>query len=109
MSTHVKLWCRQCLTCHQAKDPTIKSRAPLKPYVAGYPMERMHVDILGPFHPATPRGNMVNLVVTDSFTKYAVAVPLPHHQAQLVANTLVEKVYLPLGIPSEVIWLLRNP
>ena len=65
-------------------------------------MERIHVDILGPFHPATPRGNMVILVVTDSFTKYAVAVPLPHHQAQLVANTLVEKVYLPLGIPSEV-------
>ena len=45
---------------------------------------------------------MVILVVTDSFTKYAVAVPLPHHQAQLVANTLAEKVYLPLGIPSEV-------
>ena len=57
MSTHVKLWCRQCLTCQQAKDPTTKLRAPLKPYVAGYPMERIHVDILGPFHPATPRGN----------------------------------------------------
>ena len=65
-------------------------------------MERIHVDILCPFHPATPRGNMVILVVTDSFTKYAVAVLLPHHQAQLAANTLVEKVYLPLCIPSEV-------
>ena len=55
MSTHVKLWCQQCLTCQQAKDPTPKSLAPLKPYIAGYRMERIHVDILGPFHPATPK------------------------------------------------------
>ena len=41
------------------------------------------------------RGNI------NSFTKYAVATPLPHHQAERVANTLVEKVYLPLGIPAE--------
>ena len=92
----------QCQECQKAKDPTCKSRAPLKPYVAGYPMERFHVDILGPFHPATNRGNMVIMVCTDSFTKYAVAIPLPHHQAELVANTLVEKVYLHLGIPDEL-------
>ena len=102
MSTCTKLWCMECQECQKSKDPTCRLRAPLKPYVAGYPMERFHVDILGPFHPATSRGNMVIMVCTDSFTKYAVAVPLPHHQAELVANTLVEKVYLHLGIPDEL-------
>ena len=38
------------------KGPTGQSRAPLQQYRVGAPMDRVAVDVLGPF-PLTPRGN----------------------------------------------------
>ena len=38
-------------------------------YHAGSPLERMHIDILGPLI-ETPRGNQYVLVVVDQFSKW---------------------------------------
>ena len=65
------------------------------------PLREITYICFGPFDPAMSRGNMVILVCTNIFTKYVVAIPLPDQQVELVANTLIDKVYLPLGIRAE--------
>ena len=44
----VKNWCRACPSCSTRKTPTPKQRAPLGSLQAGYPMQIVSVDILGP-------------------------------------------------------------
>ncbi|CAG2224296.1 unnamed protein product [Mytilus edulis] len=39
-----------CATCSQNKKAHVQPRAPLGQFHAGYPMERVHLDILGPFN-----------------------------------------------------------
>jgi hypothetical protein len=60
---------RKCDKCAARKPSKQKNRAPLGQYLAGDPMERVAVDILGPL-PVTERGNRYILVLTDCFTKW---------------------------------------
>ena len=55
-------------------DPSFK--AGLKNYQAGSPMEKVHLDFLGPL-PRTEAGNEYILMMVDSFTKWVECVPLP--------------------------------
>ena len=59
----------------------------------------MAVDLVGPM-PVTPRGNVQILVVSDHFTRWAEAIPIPDGTAPTVARALLDKVFLPLGIPE---------
>ena len=54
--TNVKTWCRTCFVCSARKSPNPKRRGNLHPVSAGYPMQLVAVDILGPL-PVTPSGN----------------------------------------------------
>ncbi|CAI5693181.1 unnamed protein product [Oreochromis niloticus] len=64
----VEDFCRRCDSCTARKGPTAKSHAQLQQFPAGYPMERVGMDILGPF-PRTERGNRYILTAMDYFTK----------------------------------------
>ena len=56
------------------------------------------MDVIGPFK-CTPRGNVCVLVVTDHFTKWSEAYPLPDHTAETVATTLFYEWILRYGAP----------
>ena len=45
-------YAKSCGICNQNKKPHVKPRAALKSFHAGFPMERVHLDILGPLTPA---------------------------------------------------------
>ena len=77
----VRDWCRTCKVCAAKKGPARKTRAPLQLYQAGAPMQRMAVDIAGPF-PRTRRGNRFICVAMDYFTKWPEACALPNHEAE---------------------------
>jgi len=66
--------------------------------VTGAAFERLHVDITRP-HPRSRRGSVFNLTVTDSFTKFCEAFPLPNKEANTVARVLVEQVICRYGTP----------
>ena len=94
-------WCRACETCRSRLGPHGQGRAPLQLYLAGAPMERVGVDITGPF-PVTASGNRFILVAMDYFTKWPEAYAIPNHEATTVARCLVDGFFTRFGIPNEL-------
>lgn len=86
-----------CDLCARRKAPLKTKRGPMQPLQVGYPMERIATDILGEF-PVTDKGNRYILVVSDYFTKWTEAFPMPNMEAQTVARLIVE-VICRFGVP----------
>ena len=59
------------------------------------------MDLIGPFQP-TAEGNTVVLTMTDYFSKYVEAVPIPNKTAVSVAQGIY-KVYCRHGAPVSII------
>ena len=76
--------------CNRQKKPQKKPTAHQVQYHAGSPLERIHIDILGPLI-ETPRGNQYVLVVVDQFTKWVECYALADQTAERVARTLVSE------------------
>ncbi|GBM84009.1 hypothetical protein AVEN_110139-1 [Araneus ventricosus] len=58
----------------------------------------MALDILGPF-PLKTKGNRYVLVLTDYFTKWPEAIPIPDQEASTVAEELVRSWISCYGMP----------
>lgn len=58
-----------CALCGATKKFSRKSRAALQSYVCGAPLDRLHLDLFGPFH-ASVNNNKYILVITEQFTKW---------------------------------------
>ena len=69
-------WCKSCIVCVKKGKPQLSQRAPMKIYNVGAPLERIVLDILGPF-PESKRGNKLVLCIGDYFTRWVTAVALP--------------------------------
>lgn len=70
-------------------------------YHAGAPMERVHLDFLGP-RPKTPKGNEYVRVMVDQFTKWVDCVPLPSQTAEVTAKAAVDEFFVRFGCPLEI-------
>ena len=101
MRDDVQRMCRSCDKCTARKPTLKKTRAPLKQYVVGEPMERMAIDVIGPL-PKTKKGNKYVVVIADYFTKWTEAFALPNQEAETVARVLVEEVVCRLGVPRQL-------
>ena len=64
-------------------------------------MERVGVDVLGPF-PVTDSGNRYVLVAMDCFTKWPEAYAVPDQSAATTAERLVEEMFARFGVPAEL-------
>ena len=64
-------------------------------------MDRVAVDILGPF-PRTPRGQHYVVVAMDYFTKWPEAVAIPYQEAATVCEVLIEGMFSRFGVPTEL-------
>ena len=60
------------------------------------------IDYSGPF-PATPQGNKYVLTITDYFTKWVIAIPLPNKTAKTTAEALYEHYICIRGVPSKIL------
>ncbi|POS82547.1 hypothetical protein EPUL_004988, partial [Erysiphe pulchra] len=97
----VKDWCRKCRLCASSNGPRGSRRAPMKQYNVGSPLERVAIDISGPF-PETEDGNKYILVAMDYFTKWVEAYAIPNQEASTVADILVKEMFSRLGVPLEL-------
>ena len=97
MNDSVRLWISQCSFCEARKRPAKKPKAPLTEYSVGFPMDRLSVDVLGPF-PVTKTGLRFILVVQDNFTKFVETYAIPNQTAETVANKLVMEFFSRYGL-----------
>ena len=101
MSADSRLFVASCPECNRSKHSVVKPRAPLGSFHAGEVMERVHIDILGPF-PVSSRGNKYVLMVIDQFTKWVECFPLGDQVTETVAEALLEGFFVRFGCPMEV-------
>ena len=101
MDQDIRLYIRQCKQCNKDEEPRKKPKARLGLYLAGYPMDRIAVDIMGPM-PLTKGGNRYILVIGDYFTRWMEAYGLPSQQADVVAQKLVHEFISRFGTPLEI-------
>ena len=101
MNEDIRWWIRTCDVCQRRKRPQPTPRAPMKVYVTGYPNERVSMDVVGPLDP-TDQGNLYLLCITDHFSKFAKAYPLPNHTAKTVAETFTARWCDEYGEPMQV-------
>ena len=99
MDTDVRSTVRQCNVCASKKSPNKTRRAPLQQHQVGMPMERVALDIMGPF-PESERGNRYIMVVGDYFTRWMEAYAIPDQKATTVATEFVNQFVCRFGVPT---------
>ena len=87
---------RNCRVCATYKHGPSHKQGALQSQPSGAPMEKFHVDLIGPL-PRSISGYHYILTGVCNFTKYLVTVPLRDKTALTVAKALVKSVYLVYG------------
>ncbi|CAF1433061.1 unnamed protein product [Rotaria sp. Silwood1] len=67
------------------------------------PLELVSMDFWGPTPQFSANGNKYVLVITDYYTRYVVACPLPNNTATSTAKSFVEQFIFKFGIPRRLI------
>ena len=97
MRTDVEKKVQWCLTCAARSTGGKKRVAGLIPFQVGTRFSTVAADILGPVTLATRTRAKHILVMTDLFTKYAVAVPLVSTDSAEVARKILKHWVLKFG------------
>ena len=101
MGKDIEMYVASCEMCNQRKKPTRHNRYQLVPYHAGIPMERVHMDFVGPL-PRTKQGNEHILMMVDQFTKWVEIIPLPSQKAEVTAQAAVNSFFSRFGVPLNI-------
>ena len=78
--------------CAKYHRSTVPHQAALQTPPIGEPWERISIDITGP-HPRSSAGKQYILTLVDHFSKWAEAIPIANHTAQIVAKALMMIVF----------------
>ena len=99
----VRRYCQSCDVCQKTIHKGKIASVPLeKQPVIDTPFKRVSIDIVGPIHPASTRGNRFILTLVDHASRYPEAVALKNIDAITVAEALIT-IYGRVGIPQEVL------
>lgn len=99
MSAEVEMKIKTCDRCVRRKVPQEKA-APLVNITATRPLELVCMDFLS-IEPDSSNTKDI-LVITDHFTKYAIAIPTANQKARTVAKCLWDHVIVHYGIPEKL-------
>jgi transposase InsO family protein len=99
MSQDITTWIEECDRCIRRKSSTIQ-RAPLVNITTTSPLELVCMDFLT-LEPS--KGNYQHiLVITDHFTRFAMAIPTRNQLARTVADAFYNNFILHYGIPERI-------
>ncbi|CAL9683895.1 unnamed protein product [Knipowitschia caucasica] len=99
MANDVQMKVKTCERCTKRKALPEKA-APLVNIRTSYPLELVCIDFLT-LEPDKSKVKDI-LVITDHFTKYALAIPTPNQKAKTVAKALWENVFVHYGMPRKI-------
>ena len=77
-----------CDVCQRVNGKMTIDTPELHPVPVHSPWHHVGIDFVGPISPASSTGNKYILTLSDYFTKWVEAVPLPTKEAPGVASTL---------------------
>ena len=100
MSSDIEEWIRNCERCTRAKHPHLPEAAPLENIKTTQPLELVCLDFLG--LEKSKGGHENVLVITDHFTKYALAIPTQNQTAKTTARVLFDHFIVHYGIPKTI-------
>ena len=101
LSRDVTSYVLTCSVCSLNKKNKRYRKVPMTEYQAGAPMERVHIDFIGPL-PKTERGNEHCLMMVDQFTKWVECVPLPSQKAEVTARAAIDEFFSRFGCPLQL-------
>nr|CAD2198695.1 unnamed protein product [Meloidogyne enterolobii] len=95
---------RICEVCQKRKVVGVhlsrEEICPIEP--ASRPFDRVHLDLLGPIQKSF-RGHQYIFVAVDSFSKWAIAVPIRNQTATTISEIFLKEIICRFGIPSLVV------
>lgn len=100
MSTSARKWAAECTTCIVGKLGA-QPKAPLCPTPSSYPFETVALDFLSLGRPSDTYQYI--LVITDLFSRYALAVPTKDQTAPTTVKALWTTLILPFGCPERIL------
>lgn len=99
MNCDIDRWIKNCHRCLRRKVPT-NQRAPLMPIQTSYPLELVCMDFLT-LEPS--KGGFQHiLIITDHFSRFAVAVPTKNFTAKTTAEAFYNNFITNYGIPVRI-------
>jgi len=97
MRREVEEYVEQCRSCQVHKMLTPKHKAPMEiTTTAEHTFDKCYLDIVSPL-PVTQGNNKYILTFQDDLSKYVVAVPIGHQDAETVARAFVANILLKYG------------
>ncbi|XP_030840557.1 uncharacterized protein LOC100889000 isoform X3 [Strongylocentrotus purpuratus] len=100
ISHDVAQYIKCCVPCQKAA-PSIKHKQPLHPIPVTGVWDQIGVDLIGPLK-ETGRGHKYIVTLTDYFSKWAEAAPIPNKEAKTIAQFL-HQVMLRFGFVDRLI------
>ncbi|KAL5267283.1 hypothetical protein ACHWQZ_G004352 [Mnemiopsis leidyi] len=100
MDLKVKLHLASCHVCLKRRNNVPKLRAPVTPYNGRHPGHIVQLDLIENLPVA--RGYKSILVIVDTFSKWAEAIPLRDTKVEHVAKAFVNVWCCRQGLPSQV-------
>eukprot|EP00731_Ephydatia_muelleri_P005131 Em0002g1307a len=88
-----------CDVCQKSSGKPLSSQPELHPVPIHSPWYHVGIDFIGPITPASSSGNRFILTLSDYYTKWVDAVPLPSKHATGVAASLL-KIFMRMGLPK---------
>ena len=104
LTRDVAFYCRSCLACQTSKVSRHNKSKPLHFDIPDARFQHVHIDIVGPLLPSN--GYRYSLTMSDHFTRWTEAIPIPDMTAEAVAeaegtqfeSTLLNEVLKLFGI-----------
>ena len=84
------------------KKKNRQARCPLTQFRADEPLERVHIDFLGPLS-KTEQGNDHILMIVDQYTKWVECIPLPNQTAEMTTQAIVRDFFTRFGYPFQIL------
>lgn len=98
----VQDYVRACLICACTKRGAPQRKNPLRPHVPRGPWETIALDYIGPME-VTPGNNRFIFVVTDMFTRWVEAFPVPQSTAEITIKLLENEIFSRYGYPYAIL------
>ena len=93
-------WVKNCKQCQTAKSLYVDPDPAQGSIIANNPMDLLCTDFMKVDLSKDGKENV--LVMTNTFSKFSVAVVTPNQQVNTVAKTLVDKWFYTYGIPTRI-------